>query len=62
VAGGKRRLTNEELHSLYTSPNIIRVFKSKRMRWVGMYHAWERLEMHKEFWLEILKGRDTRKT
>jgi len=28
------------------------------MRWVGMYHAWERLEMHKEFWLEILKGRD----
>jgi len=35
VAGGWRRLHNEELHNLYTSPNIIRVIKSKRMRWAG---------------------------
>jgi hypothetical protein len=27
-----RRLHNEELHNLYTSPNIIRVIKSKRLR------------------------------
>jgi hypothetical protein len=33
VAGGWRRLHNEELHNLYTSPNIVRVIKSKRMRW-----------------------------
>jgi hypothetical protein len=34
VAGDRRRLHNEELHNLYTSPYIIRVMKSRRMRWV----------------------------
>jgi hypothetical protein len=34
-AGGWRRMHNEELHNLYTSPNIIRVSKLRRMRWVG---------------------------
>jgi hypothetical protein len=31
--GGWRKLHNEELHNLYSSPNIIRMIKSKRMRW-----------------------------
>jgi len=35
VAEGWRRLHNEELHKLYTSPNIIKLFKSRRMRRVG---------------------------
>jgi hypothetical protein len=35
VAGGWRRVHNEELHNLYTSPNIIWVIKSVRMRWMG---------------------------
>jgi hypothetical protein len=35
VAGGWRTLHNEELHNLYTSPNVIVVIKSKRMRCVG---------------------------
>jgi hypothetical protein len=35
VAGGWRRLCNEELHNLYSSPNIIRVIKSERVRWAG---------------------------
>jgi hypothetical protein len=28
-------LHNDELHSLYSSPNIVRVVKSRRARWVG---------------------------
>jgi hypothetical protein len=34
VAGGWRKLHNNGLHNLYTSPNIIRVIESRRMRWV----------------------------
>jgi hypothetical protein len=30
-----RKLHNHELHSLYSSPNIVRVIKSRRVRWVG---------------------------
>jgi hypothetical protein len=33
--GSWRKLNNDELHSLYSSPNIVRVIKSRRMRWVG---------------------------
>jgi hypothetical protein len=29
------KLHNDELHSLYSSPNIVRVFKSRKIRWVG---------------------------
>jgi hypothetical protein len=35
VARSCRRLHNEELHNFYASPNIIRVIKSRRMRWKG---------------------------
>jgi len=31
-----RRMHNEELHNLYTPQNIIRMIKSRRMRWVGL--------------------------
>jgi hypothetical protein len=33
VTGGWRKLHNEELHNLYSSPSIIRIIKSKRMKW-----------------------------
>jgi hypothetical protein len=35
VTGGWRKLHNEELHTLYSLPCIIRIIKSRRMRWAG---------------------------
>jgi hypothetical protein len=35
VKGEWRKLHNEELHNLYSSPDIIRQVKSRRMRWAG---------------------------
>jgi hypothetical protein len=33
VTRGWRKLHNEELHNLYSSPNIIKMIKSRRMKW-----------------------------
>jgi hypothetical protein len=35
MTGGWRKLHNEELHNLYFSPSIIRMIRSRRMRWTG---------------------------
>jgi hypothetical protein len=35
VTGGWRKLHNEELHDLYSSPSIVRAIKARRMRWAG---------------------------
>jgi hypothetical protein len=33
--GSRRKVRNDELHNLYSSPNVVRVIKSRRMRWAG---------------------------
>jgi len=35
ITGELRQLLNEEINNLYYSPNIVRVIKSRRMRWAG---------------------------
>jgi hypothetical protein len=35
VTGGRRKLHSEELHNLYSSPSIITMIKSRRIRWAG---------------------------
>jgi hypothetical protein len=56
VAGGWRRLHNEEFHKFYSLPAIIRLIKS-RMKLVGHVVSMEDVR-DTVFWLEDLKGRN----
>jgi hypothetical protein len=48
ATGEWRRLRNKELNDLYSSPNIIWVIKSRRMRWVGnVAHMGEKRGAHR---------------
>jgi hypothetical protein len=53
-----RKLHNDELHSLYSSLNIVRVIKSRRMRWVGHVARTGRGVVFTGFWLRGPKVRD----
>jgi hypothetical protein len=55
--GSGKRLHNEELHSLYRTPNIVRVIKSRRLRWAG--HVSRMHEGRSAF--KILTGKTTGK-
>jgi hypothetical protein len=47
---GWRKLHNEELHNLYTSPSIIRIIKSRRMRWAGHGEQMGRRRTRLDYW------------
>jgi hypothetical protein len=61
VAGGWRKLHNEELHNLYSSPSVIRMMKSGKMRWAEHVTRMGRKEMHVGYWWES-QTETTRKT
>jgi hypothetical protein len=48
----------EDLHNLYSSPNIIGMIKSSRMRWAGHVARMGTRGMHIEYWWESKKERD----
>ena len=47
--GEWRRLHNEELHSLYRSPNIVRVIKSRRLSWADLVLKWRKVGVLSKF-------------
>jgi hypothetical protein len=58
VSGGWRKMRNEELHNLYSKPNIIGAIKSRRIRWAGNVARMERRVIHIGYWWETQKERD----
>jgi hypothetical protein len=58
VTGEWRRLHKEELNDLYSSQNIIRVIKSRRMRWAGHVARMGKREMYIGFWWGDLREGD----
>jgi hypothetical protein len=56
--GSWRKLHNDELHSLYSSPNILTVIKPRRMRCEGHVARMGRGEVFTGFWLGGPKGID----
>jgi hypothetical protein len=52
VRGDWRKLHNEKLHNLYSSPIIIRMIKSRRMKWVRHVDQKELRGMNEGYWWE----------
>jgi hypothetical protein len=58
ITGEWRKLNSWELHNLYSSPDIIRKIKARRVRWANMWHAWGRGETCAASWFESPRERD----
>jgi hypothetical protein len=50
IIGGWRKLRNEEINNLCSSPNVIKTIKSMKIRWGGHIAHMGRGEMHVGFW------------
>ena len=57
VTGEWRKLHNEEVNYLYSSPNITQMIKSRRIRWAGHVASMGRGEAYTGFWWENLRVR-----
>jgi hypothetical protein len=58
MTGDWRKLYNEELHNIYSSTNIIRIIKSRRMRWAGHVSRMGRRGIHIGYWWGSQKEED----
>jgi hypothetical protein len=58
VIGDWRKLYTEGLHDFHSTPNIIRVIKSRRMRWAGRREHMGRREICTGFWQGNMKEGD----
>jgi hypothetical protein len=56
--GEWRKLHNKELHDLFSSPSIIRIIKSRRMRWAGHVARRGRRGTLIDYWWESQRERD----
>jgi hypothetical protein len=58
VTGEWRKLHNEKLRDLYSSPSIIRIIKSRRMRWADHVARMGRRVTRIDYWWESQRERD----
>jgi hypothetical protein len=58
VMGERRKLHNEEICDLYSSPSIIRIIKLRRMRWAGHVARMGRRGTSIDYWWESQRERD----
>jgi hypothetical protein len=58
VTGEWRKIHNEELNDLYSSPNIVPVNRSRRIRWAGHVALMGRRDVYTGLWLGNLRERD----
>jgi hypothetical protein len=61
VTSGWIKLYNEELHDLYSSPSIIRIIKSMKMRWAGHVARMGEKGLRIGYWYQRQRERTTRK-
>jgi hypothetical protein len=58
MTGGWRKLHDGELRNLHSLPNIIRMLKSRKMRWAGHVILMGRRGMHLGYWWESQEETD----